>query len=444
MSAATMLATGSLKKRLLDEKKVIERGNISIPSQHTYIPRSDALFILTNSLPTTSSGYSHRSHALLKTARLSGLKVYGVTRLGYPVSIGRFSRKGFDNIDGITYFRSLPWKIPSLFSEKLKNQALFIVEIARDLKPALLHSTTDFQNGLVTCAAANALGIPWVYEMRGELENSWVARFPKEQQEIARHSERYLALRHVETSLAKKANAVIALSEVQKNSLVSRGVEEAKIFIVPNGVPESQLKQKRKRDFSRQHLGISPDLFVFGTISSIVDYEGLDILIKALLLLRKSKKHAYLAIVGDGVSLPQIIELACKHDVINYCFFPGRVSNQEADFWYQAIDVFCVPRKDTEVTRVVTPMKSIPALSYGVPVLYSDLPALAELVPKGHQDWLLPPNDETAWAAALGNLSESDYDRYDIDCKKLAASRTWEQGIKIYREIYKKLEGGEI
>ena len=37
----------------------------------------------------------------------------------------------------------------------------------------ILHTTTHYVNGLATGAAAAEAGLPWVYEVRGVLEETW-------------------------------------------------------------------------------------------------------------------------------------------------------------------------------------------------------------------------------------------------------------------------------
>src|SRR5690625_5869872 len=65
--------------------------------------------------------------------------------------------------------------------------------------------------------------------------------------------------------------------------------------------------------------------------------------------------------------------------------------------------MFVVPRVSTQVTRMVTPMKSVEASASAKPVLASDLPALTELVQHEKTGLLVPPEDPDAWAQAIGS-----------------------------------------
>lgn len=197
------------------------------------------LHVLTNSLPWTQSGYALRSHAVLTSQKAIGIDVQAVTRLAYPVTIGRPWAGPHDNVDGITYHRLLPSRMPRLPDQRLLQHARMLAELARRVRPDVLHTTTNFHNALVTDAVARLLHIPWVYEMRGELEKSWVARRPRDDQDHAANSRRYHLMRARETEMALRADAVVALSHVQRDSLIDRGIPASRITVIPNAVDEA-------------------------------------------------------------------------------------------------------------------------------------------------------------------------------------------------------------
>lgn len=113
--------------------------------------------------------------------------------------------------------------------------------------------------------------------------------------------------------------------------------------------------------------------------------------------------------------------------------FPGRVPAAEALAWYEALDAFVVPRLDTPVCRVVTPLKPLNALALGRPVLASELPALRSL-----GDWApelvswAPAADPDAWAAALVALTE----RFDQPTQSPTSVPSWAEVVTRLRTSY--------
>ena len=62
---------------------------------------------------------------------------------------------------------------------------------------------------------------------------------------------------------------------------------------------------------------------------------------------------------------------------------PAGCRTHEVVAQHRAIDVFCVPRHDLPVTRLVPPLKPVEAMALGRPVVASDLPPLREIVTDG-------------------------------------------------------------
>src|SRR5699024_907848 len=106
------------------------------------------------------------------------------------------------------------------------------------------HATTDYRNALVAQAVSDATGIPWVYEVRGLMEQTWIASHPRpEGRAEAAASQRAALTAAREGQLAAAAAGVVTLGGAMASALVERGVPKAPIVLVPNGVDESLLAE---------------------------------------------------------------------------------------------------------------------------------------------------------------------------------------------------------
>lgn len=367
--------------------------------------RPRVLHVLTNSLPHTQSGYAVRSHAVLRSLRDAGVQVRAVTRVGYPVTVGLVGARCLEVVDGIEYRRLLPSRLAPTPVARLVQMSRLLARQVEEFRPDVLHTTTNYQNALVTRAVAESYGLPWVYEMRGVLELTWVASRPVAQQEEALASERFRLLRAKETEMAQAADAVVVLSEVQRQDLVERGVDPAKVRVVPNAVDEAVFAAPKLSPVeARQKLGLPAEGTWVGSVSSLVDYEGFDVLLRAVAMCRERGQDVRCLLVGDGVSRPGLLSLADELGLEEtVCVLPGRVPHDEALTWYQALDVFCVPRRDTPVCRMVTPLKPLTAIALGRPVIASDLPALAEVTASGAKS-SFTPGDPVSLAKLLHHI----------------------------------------
>lgn len=429
----------ALARRMAGEREALTGDWPTLPRETGYTPRPGrVLHVLTNSLPHTRSGYAQRSHAILRAQAEAGLQVSAVTRPGYPVQVGVPWARAVDVVDGIEYHRLTPSRLAQGQAARVRQHAALLLEVVRAERPALLHTTTHYVNAMAVRAVAEACGIPWVYEVRGRLADTWAAtRGP-----AATASPRYAAFTAREAQAARAADAVVTLGEGMRQTLVTEGVDPERIVLAPNAVDARFEAPPPSRATARQHLGLDPDGRYVGTVSSIVDYEGLDLLVRAVARLAPEHPRLRLRIVGDGVALPGLRVLAHRLGIADICEFPGRVAREDAVWHHSALDVFCVPRRDLPVTRAVTPMKSVEASALGRPVVASDLPALAELVEDGVTGELFPAEDLDAFVAALGRLLSrpEEAERLGRAGRDWAlATRTWSSNVTRYRDLYTAL-----
>lgn len=429
----------ALARRAVGEQRVFAGYEPRLSPEQGYAPEPRrVMHVLTNSLPHTSSGYAQRSHSILKSLAERGYQVRAVTRPGYPVQVGVPWGADLDTVDGIEYSRLLPARLGQGLDERLDQHAAMLAEEVRRFRPAILHTTTHFVNGLVVGAVARAFGIPWVYEVRGQLADTWAStRDPS-----ALDSQRYRQFVERELHVARSADAVVTLGAHMKEALIRGGADSERISVCPNAVGKPFIDTPPTREAARQRLGLSADRCYVGTVSSIVDYEGLDLLVRAVARLAPAYPRLRLRIAGDGVALPGLKVLAAQLGIADRADFPGRVDRAEAIWNHAALDIFAVPRKDLSVTRSVTPMKTVEASAVGRPVIASNLPALEELVEDGSTGLLFAAGDVEDLAAAIARLIDDPRQRLSMGeaARRWALeTRTWTANAQTYSTIYDRL-----
>ena len=171
--------------------------------------------------------------------------------------------------------------------------------------------------------------------------------------------------------------------------------------------------------------------FLVGTVTSVVDYEGIDLLLQALL----KNQHFSVVVVGDGESRPRLEALSRKLEVENRVLFTGKQANSTIWKWYASLDVFAMPRKDEEVTRTVTPIKGLMAQALGVPVISSDLPALREIT-GGHETYF-----QAGCVEDLADVIEKVRQNPEpqVGALEWASNHTWASNAERYENLYKAL-----
>lgn len=416
-----------------------------------FVPR--AFHVLTNSLPHTQSGYTLRTHRLLGALAERGVAVQAATRIGYPVLVGIPWGADEQTLDGVRYRRVLPLRMGEGLTRRLERQTQIMARMAREFAPTVLHCTTNYTNALMTAALARALGLPWIYEVRGLLEETWASgQADGAARAAARASERYARLRSQETRMMAAADHLITLSEVMREEIASRGIPAERITVIPNAVPERMFGPRRPPAEARAGHGLDPEGLWIGSISSLVDYEGFDTLLRAAALAGAEGQDVRVLLVGDGAARPALEGLTRSLGLTGAVTFAGKVGPERARELHECLDLFAVPRADVPVCRMVTPLKPIEAMAVGTPVLMSDLPPLRELAEGAYgaaaETALLPADWPEAWAERImtwpGRADTPTPEPAALVAagERFAAGRTWAVNAgsveRLYRDVARR------
>lgn len=375
------------------------------------------LYFVSNSYPYTNSGYSIRTHQVAKGMQEWGFTYEVVTRLGYPACIGIIPEKSRDKVEDIQYVRLLPWWYSAFKKRRIEKAVELLTEKAREFGAELLHTTTDFHNALIVSRVAYNLGIPWVYEVRGEPESTWLSQPAIDGSVRSEHSELYQKWRFKEAEAAERAWKVYALSEVSKSDFVSRGVEKEKIGVVPNSISSKVSNIGETKSELKCRLNLESRIWV-GAASALVDYEGFDVLIRALQFL---PEEFGVLLIGAGTAKPGLLRLTKELGLESRVKFAGKIPPSEIHQWYGVLDAFVVPRIDTPVCRRVTPIKPLLAMALEIPVIASDLPALREVT--GGFASYFKPGDETALAHVIRDAVNNKLNT--VAARDWVMQRTW-------------------
>uniref|UniRef100_UPI000DE559EE glycosyltransferase family 4 protein n=1 Tax=Nonomuraea lactucae TaxID=2249762 RepID=UPI000DE559EE len=449
VSTAAQVLEAHTKYPFVKRRAAYYRGELAAISPDPIPPRpavavgerveGRVLHCVTNALPYTQAGYTVRTHRIVTAQKAAGLDPRVVTSWGWPMFQGHADATPYEEIDGIPYHRLLPdgrGEMPFEMRGRMIKGAEAVTRLVAELRPQVLHAATDHRNGSVAHAVRDRTGTPYVYEVRGFLEETWASRNP-----VRVGSERHVLQREREAFLMREADAVVTLAETMAAEIVERGVPRERIFLAPNAVDDSLLSARYDGRSFRRAMGIGADEVVVGSVSSIVAYEGFATLLRAAALLRDQGTPVRVLIVGDGTerdNLLQLVEELALADAV----LPGRVGPDEALQAQEAIDIFACPREDLRVCRLVTPLKPVEAMALGKPVVLSDLPALSELVGSDGAGLLVPPGDPAELAKAIAGLRDDPARRAEMGeagRAEVAAKRTWSRVAQTYRSLYQSL-----
>ena len=156
--------------------------------------------------------------------------------------------------------------------------------MAERLRPAVIHPATPFRLGRLGLELARWLGVPAVYEVRGFREETWLAT-----ENETDDADQYVLTRRADTEVMLAADAVVTLGEGMKADLVARGVDAARIAVIPNAVDAQRFPPGRGTRELAARFGIAEDDVVIGYISSFEAYEDFGTLVDAIAAARRGR-----------------------------------------------------------------------------------------------------------------------------------------------------------
>jgi glycosyltransferase involved in cell wall biosynthesis len=392
------------------------------------------LHLVTNSLPETAAGYTIRTQGIAGAQRARGLDVHVATRIGFPVTAGHLGAGRRVTVDGIEHHRILSSRLPLRADVALAKDIELTGRLVETLRPAVLHAHSNHVNAQVALALRSRFGIPVVYEVRGFLEETWRSRSADA---YAGSADAYRLARAAETQCLRAADAVVTLSEAMREAIVARGVDPARVTVVPNCVDAALLEDGPATSRAASRMTV-------GTVGTLNAYEGIDVLIAAVASLRRRGHDVHLRVVGDGPARTALEKLAADLGIADSATFTGRVPHREVAAQHKTIDVFCVPRLDLPVTRLVPPLKPVEAMALRRPVVASDLAPLREIVAPDRLDRrgvLVPAGDAEALAEALAHLIDNPDLSRQLGANAhawVARTRTWAAAAQTYEQTYEQ------
>jgi glycosyltransferase involved in cell wall biosynthesis len=366
------------------------------------------LYQLHNSLPWRSAGYATRTHGLLVGLRRAGWEIDGVTRLGFPhdqyppAEAAALVVPPTDVVDEVPYHRLVDPADDRMPKKPLydyvQRYADHLERLARAERPAILHAASNHWNGLAAGVVAGRLGIPYVYEVRGLWE---VTRGSREPGYVG--SPMYNLQVRMEADAALRADRVIAITGALRDEMVRRGVPADRITVVPNGVDSSRFTPLPRDEALAAELGMTGKT-VIGYVGSILDYEGLELLMDAIAVLRAERDDFAVLVVGDGTVYADVRARAERLGLGGVVTFTGRVPHADVEKYYSVIDIAPFPRLPLAVCEMVSPLKPFEAMAMAKTVVVSDVAALAEIVTDGVNGLQFTKGDADSLTATLRRL----------------------------------------
>jgi glycosyltransferase involved in cell wall biosynthesis len=296
---------------------------------------------------------------------------------------------------------------PLIIDEMVRNPSLSsdlkaykkLKQIIKDFQPDIVH-THAAKAGALGRRAAISCKVPVViHTFHGHVFHSYFGKIKTN------------IFKTIERRLAKKSDAIIAISEIQKYELskVHRIVEEEKITVVPLGFDLVPFRDKRmsERENVRTAYNIESDtvaIAIVGRLAPIKNHSYFLDVMEAVLKLTTKKIKVF--IVGDGTE-KEIIETRVKEiNAIHSNVVQMTSWIEDIGTFNAGMDIICLTSKNEG-----TPVSLIEAQAAGIPVVTTDVGGVRDIIIESETGYVVPGHQQKLFIEKVLDLVENENKR---------------------------------
>lgn len=243
--------------------------------------------------------------------------------------------------------------------------------------------------------------------------------------------------KYIDRAVVAAAQAVVVPGAVPADALVARrDFDPARMVTIPWGVPPPH--DVRSTAAARADLGLPPDALIVGTLANFTGAKGHHLLLEAFTRVAERFPDAHLVLGGDGPFRAELQGEAEAGHLSSRVSFPGNVADA-LDFC-RALDVFVLASDIEGLPYVV-----LEAMSLSVPVIATNVGAMAEAVVNGETGVLVPRHDVDALTAALASLLDDPGGRAamrDATTRHFDSRFDVARMLERHQELYSRLLAG--
>ena len=196
----------------------------------------------------------------------------------------------------------------------------------------------------------------------------------------------FLGARIEKIILKMKHNAIYTISNASKDDLIEFGAKKPIHVILPT--IENKVTKNEP---------LNPFQFIF--VGRLVFYKNLEVLIKAISIVKNSEPRIKLVIVGDGPHKKSLENLSNKLGIRTNIEFTGYVTAEEKIRLISSSLAFLFPSLCEGFGLVI-----LEAFSQEKPVIVSDIRPLSDIIQHEKTGFIVNPNDENKWSEYILRL----------------------------------------
>lgn len=283
-----------------------------------------------------------------------------------------------------------------------------IRKIIQEYKPDIVHTHAS-KAGVLGRTAAYRENVPViVHTFHGHVFHSYFGKI------------KTWIYKSIERRLAKKTDAIIAISDIQKKELSEiHGISTSdKITVIPLGFDLDRFRENKeqKRKAFREKYNLSDEevaIGIVGRLTAVKNHELFIASIEKLLERNKSKVRAF--IIGDGERMDELKSLVKEVEIrTGKAVFAFTSWIKNVDEALPGLDILALSSFNEG-----TPVSLIESQAAGVPVITTNVGGVSDVVADGSTGFIITGFNVSDYASKLSLLAE------DSDLRKKMSQNGW-------------------
>jgi glycosyltransferase involved in cell wall biosynthesis len=259
--------------------------------------------------------------------------------------------------------------------------ARFLARLCKDRRMDIVHFNSRRDILLAHCLA-RYIKIPVVLTIHTTLISPYIGLLGKM---------KCLAYRVIFRLFGQNVQRYITVTQYNASLLHKLcGVNSNRIAAIHNGIKTVSAEEKPLITAQQK----SP---VIGVVSHLFPIKGIDILLQSMALLKSSAWVCY--IIGDGPESGRLKALARKLELQDRVIFRGKLPRKEVYDIIKCCRMVVLPSWYESF-----PYSLLEAMSFGIPIITTQVPGLQEIIPEGKNGILVKPGQPDELKKAIHTL----------------------------------------
>ena len=246
----------------------------------------------------------------------------------------------------------------------------------------------------------------------------------------------YKAAKILEKYCIKRVDRIITVIDENSQRLINMGVRPEKIYLVSNTVDTQTFAVKSvDQNIVKKYEGKIILLYT-GFISP---ERGLEVVVKGMKYLKDKLPEVKLLLVGNGIFLPSLKQIARKEQVAEFVDFINWPGHENLGSYLNISKIGICPQPNNDHWNNSIPHKLFEYMSRSIPVLATDAIPLKRIILETKAGLIYKTDNPESFAEKVIEMMGSEIDFGNSGINAVKEKYSWENDARMLVRLYDEL-----